>query len=73
MTYSFRFKGDYRDSIECNSMQELRDELRAYCPCSTLFRAINVNRGKYVVMRLSPYLIGPDIEGYLTTPDYIGD
>jgi hypothetical protein len=71
MTYSFRFFRDRREYFEGNSLQELRDELRAYCPWNTVFRAIAVNRGQYVVLRLSPYLIGPDIEGYLTTPEYV--
>lgn len=65
MTYSFRFFRDSRKAVESHSFEELREELRAYCPANTVFRAISRGDGRYTVLRLSPYLIGPHIEGYL--------
>jgi hypothetical protein len=63
--YQFRFYRDYRNYFECDSLTELREELRAYCPCTTVFRAVARAPGRYTVLRFSPYVIGPMIEGYL--------
>jgi len=67
--YQFRFYRDRRAYFECDTMQEWRDELRAYCPWNTVYRAISQGGGFYVVLMLSPYVIGPQIEGYLWVRD----
>lgn len=64
--YSFRFFRDRRDALVCPNLAALREELRAYVPWNTVFRAISQGNGRYVVLMLSPYVIGPAIEGYLT-------
>ena len=67
--YTFRFFRDYRDYIETDTFDTLRHELRQWEPCNTIFRAISQGNGRYIVLKLSPYIIGPLIEGYLTMPD----
>ena len=43
--------------------------IRAYCPASTKFKAIGLPvdgvKGRWVVLRMSQYVIGPVVEGYL--------
>lgn len=45
------------------------DELRAYCPASTKFKAIGLPmdgaKGRWIVLRMCPHIQGPIVEGYL--------
>ena len=67
--YDFRFFRDYRAPLSVLTFDALRHELRMWSPCNTIFRAIMREPGFYVVLRLSPYVIGPCIEGYLYARD----
>ena len=44
-------------------------KIRAYCPASTKFKAIGQPmdgaKGRWIVLRMSQYIIGPVVEGYL--------
>ena len=65
--YDFRFFQDYRAPLGGLTFDAMRHELRQWAPCSTIFRAIAQGPGFHVVLRLSPYVIGPVVEGYLHT------
>ena len=70
MKYDFRFFRDYRAPLEGLTFDAMRHELRQWAPCTTGFRAIAQGHGAlcsrfYIVLRFSPHVIGPMIEGYL--------